>query len=314
MTKTGKRVLLAFLIIGAVFALGIIILASMFFANFSSADIEHRPQVGRIYLRGNVQEAGDVWGTEAITPSLVASRLEEARQKNLDAVVLRIQTPGGSVAASQEIYSLLEEYNRPVVVSMGDMCASGGYYISAPADAVIAHPGTMTGSVGVISQAINIEGLLDKLGIEMQTITSGEHKDMLSREMTREEIRKMQALSDNIYEQFISDVARGRDMEIEQIRELATGELFTGEQAQELGLVDQLGGMDEALAIAAEKAGVVDPVYYDFPEPGFFEMLWSLSVRLPRQLFRTALSPELLILERFEEGSSSVFEYKVPGY
>ena len=314
MTKTGKRVLLAVLIIGAVFVLGIIILVSVFFADFSSADVEHRPQVGRIYLRGNVQEAGEVWGAEAITPSLVASRLEEARQRNLDAVVLRIDTPGGSVAASQEIFNLLEKYNRPVVVSMGDMCASGGYYISAPADTVIAHRGTMTGSIGVITQAINIEGLLDKLGIEMQTITSGEHKDMLSRQMTQEEIRKLQELSDNIYDQFISDVARGRDMELEQIRELATGEIFTGEQALELGLVDQLGGMDEALEIAAEKAGVVDPVYYDFPEPGFFDMLWSLSANLPGQLFRRDLPQELLILERLEEGSSPIFEYKVPGY
>lgn len=208
----------------------------------------------------------------AITPELVKEQLGRAEEdKGVKAIVLRIESPGGVVAACQEILQEIEKVKqtKPIVVSMGSQAASGGYYISAKANKIVALPGTLTGSIGVISQIPNVKGLFDKLGIEMQTFKGGKYKDMYAgmRELTPEEKEIMQRMTDEYYEQFVEVVAEGRGLSKEKVRNLATGQLYTGAEAKELGLVDELGGLDTAIDLAAQLAGVEAPrVEYYKPE------------------------------------------------
>lgn len=311
MTKKGKRILFAIVLLLISISMIVIVIAS---PNGESEE-ELARKVGKVHLSGPVTNAlASGFGAQGITPGVVASYLEEAERKNLAGIVFRVDTGGGSVAASQEIYRLIEDFDKPVVISIGDMSASGGYYFSAPADSIVAHRGSLTGSIGVIFQTINLEGLQEKLGIETETITAGEHKDMLSRKLSEEERGKINAMIDDLYEQFIADILKGREIEEEELRAAATGELFTGKQALERNLVDELGGMDKALEVAGEKADIEDPSYYEFPEPSFFDQLFSASTEIPKLISKFNSSPEELLLDRIEEGADEVFKYQVPGH
>jgi protease IV len=171
--------------------------------------------------------------------------------KHTRAVLLRMNSPGGTVAASQEIYELVRELtalNKPVIVSMGDVCASGCYYIASAATKIIANRGTLTGSIGVISQGFNYQGLMEKIGLEDQTFKSGKYKDLASgqRYMTDEERTILQALLDDSYDQFLTDIVSGRGIAREELEEKAQGLIYTGKQAQEQGLVDIIGSMRDA--------------------------------------------------------------------
>ena len=217
--------------------------------------------------------------TAGISTDSVRSYLKKAKgDLGVKAVVLRIDSPGGSAAASQEIASEIRRFRnetgKPVVVSMGDIAASGGYYISIYADKIVANPSTLTGSIGVISQFIYIDGLLEKLGLEMETIKSGKHKDMGIRPMTDEEQRIMQDITDSLYEQFVTTVAEGRSLPVDDVKALATGQLYTGEQAIKLGLVDELGGVSRAIEIAASLAGVTGYEVEEYsPSPSLFDTI-----------------------------------------
>ncbi|MDY7019227.1 MAG: signal peptide peptidase SppA [Chloroflexota bacterium] len=219
-----------------------------------------------------------------ISPALVREQLGKAEYDvAVKAVVLRVESPGGAVAPCQEILEEIEKIKqiKPVVVSMGDMAASGGYYISAEADKIVALPGTLTGSIGVISQIPNIKGLYDKLGIEMQIFKSGKYKDMYSglRELSSEEKEIMQRMTDEYYEQFIEVVAEGRGLSKEEVRNLATGQLYTGVEAKKLGLIDELGGLDVAIASAAQLADIETwQVEYYKPTPSLLESLLGMNL------------------------------------
>ena len=215
-----------------------------------------------------------------ITPGLVKEQLYKAeKDMAVKAIVLRIESPGGVVAPCQEILEKIEKVKqtKPIVVSMGSQAASGGYYISAKANKIVALPGTLTGSIGVISQIPNVKGLFDKLGIEMQTFKGGKYKDMYAgmRELTPEEKEIMQRMTDEYYEQFVEVVAEGRGLSKEKVRSLATGQLYTGSEAKELGLVDELGGLDVAIDLAAQLAGVEAPgvEYYEPKHVSLLDLL-----------------------------------------
>ncbi len=230
-------------------------------------------KVAVISLDGPIQyesSAGLFFGGSAITPELVRTQLERAKNDSrVKAIVIQINSPGGSVAASQEIVNLLGQMEIPVVISMSDLAASGAYYISAGADKIVALPGTLVGSIGVISEMPNLKGLFDKLGIDMQVYIAGKHKDMYAgfRELTPEEAAIMQDMTDQLYEQFVQVVARGRNLSEDQVRTLATGQLYTGTEAKQLGLVDELGGLQTAVDAAANLAGIAEPqVEYYKPE------------------------------------------------
>ncbi len=191
----------------------------------------------------------------------VVEQLEQYRDdSSVKAVVLRVDSPGGAVAPSQEIYEEVKKTakKKPVVVSMGSVAASGGYYISAAATKILANPGTITGSIGVIMEIPNFKGLMDKIGVKTEVIKSGKHKDLASsfRGIGKEERRILQNVLDNVHEQFIKAVSEGRKMELQKVRELADGRIFTGQQAKELGLVDGIGNLKDAINLAARLAGV----------------------------------------------------------
>jgi protease-4 len=189
----------------------------------------------------------------------IVEHLEQAQKdSSVKAVVLRVNSPGGSVVASDEIYQQMLKVEKPIVVSMGELAASGGYYISAPADLVMANPATLTGSIGVITQIPNLEELMEKIGVEVVVIKSGIHKDEGSpfREMTEEEKAIWQAIIGEAYGQFVAIVAEGRGLPEEKVREIADGRVYTGKQAMELGLVDELGNLPQAIDRAAELGGI----------------------------------------------------------
>ncbi len=176
-------------------------------------------------------------------------------------MVLRINSPGGVVAPTQEIVSAvrrLREAKKPVVASLGSVAASGGYYVAVAADRIFASPGTLTGSIGVVMQLANLEGLLKKVGVEYVVVKAGSFKDVgnFARPMTPEERRILQSLLDDVYEQFIGAVAEGRHLDLETVRGFAEGRIFSGRQAQALKMVDELGGLEDAVEAAARMAGL----------------------------------------------------------
>lgn len=178
------------------------------------------------------------------------------------AIVLRIDSPGGGVVPSQEIHDAVKRVknksNKAIIASMGTVAASGGYYIAAATDRIIANPGTLTGSIGVIMEMANVEGLLKKIGVEGIVIKSGRFKDVGSplRKMSDEERKLMQSVMDDVHQQFIQAVADGRSLEISEVQPLADGRILTGRQAKEARLVDELGDLDDAIHLAADIVGI----------------------------------------------------------
>jgi protease-4 len=243
-------------------------------------------KVAVISLSGPIQSesSGFFFGGSAITPDSVRTQLQRAKKDiAVKAVVVQVDSPGGSVAASQEILNELGQVKKPIVISMSDLAASGGYYISAEADKIVALPGTLTGSIGVISEVPNLKGLFDKLGIDMQVFKSGKHKDMYAgfRQLTPEEEMIMQNMTDQMYDQFVQVVAKGRGLSEDKVRELATGQLYTGIEAKELGLVDELGGLQTAIDLAASLAGIEKPQveHYKPQTPSLLDTLLGMGLQ-----------------------------------
>lgn len=179
---------------------------------------------------------------------------------NVKAIVIRIDSPGGSVAPVQEIYTELGKIEKPIVASMGGSAASGGYYIACAADTILANPGTLTGSIGVIMQFTRMKGLYDKVGLEHQVIKSGQFKDTGSpfRTLTEEERAVLQATVDDVYNQFVDTIAEARShlLTRAEVAELADGRIFSGRQALDSKLIDQLGNLPDAIKIAGELGGI----------------------------------------------------------
>jgi len=205
---------------------------------------------------GVVKIEGTIVESEPIIEKIIKFR----KSKNIKAIILRINSPGGMVAPSQEIYQEVKKacMEKKVVVSMESIAASGGYYIACTADKIVANPGTLVGSIGVILQIENIEELLSKIGLKREIVKSGKYKDIgsMTRPMTEEEEAILQGFSDNIYYQFVDAVAEGRDMKREEVLKLADGRIFTGEQAIKLGLIDRLGNLQDAISMTGEMVGI----------------------------------------------------------
>lgn len=199
---------------------------------------------------------------EIESPDAIVRQIRHwADRSDVAAIVVRLDSPGGGVAASQEIFEEIgkaRDKGKKVVASFGSVAASGAYYIACAVDTVVANPGTLTGSIGVILQFPVFEGLMDKVGIRLETIRSGEFKDVGNpgRSITPREEEMLQAVIDNTYDQFVDVVAEGRGIGRDSVLSFATGAIFTGEQALELGLVDVLGDYQDAIDIAAEMAGL----------------------------------------------------------
>jgi len=202
----------------------------------------------------------EVKGVIAQSSGVIEELQQYVEDKEVKAIILRIDSPGGGVGPAQEIYREVMRIKpkKKVVTSMGSVAASGGYYIASASDLIVANPGTITGSIGVIMQFSNFEELLKKIGIKGVVLKSGEHKDIGSpfREMTPEEKKIMQEVLDNVHQQFIQAVADGRKLDRAKVAEIADGRIFTGEQAKNLGLVDQMGNLQDAIDITAKMVGI----------------------------------------------------------
>jgi protease-4 len=224
---------------------------------------------------------GGVFGGGGASAEEIVQQLQKAaNDSGVKAILIRINSPGGSAAGSQEMYRQVREVRKvkPVFVSMGDMAASGGYYVASASDRIFANPGTMTGSIGVITASIELSGLLNKIGVKPEVMKEGKYKDMLSglRPVTDQERQLMQGMLANVYEQFIGAVAAGRNLPVDQVRKLATGQLFTGEQALKLKLVDELGGMRPAALALAKKVGITgEPQFKEYRRRGLFDVLFG---------------------------------------
>ncbi len=223
------------------------------------------------YSKGGDVEVLTLFGSDGVGVLLIEGTINDSRQvlqnlkrfrqtKGVKAVVVRIDTPGGGVAPTQEIYEEIGKLKKekPVIASLGGMATSGGYYIASVCDQIVANPGTLTGSIGVIMELGNVEGLMEKLGLKGYSIKSGPNKDIGSplRSLSPEGRVILQSLVDNVHGQFVRAVAKGRGMPEAKVRDLADGRVYSGEQAKKLGLVDVLGNLEDAVDIASDRAGI----------------------------------------------------------
>ena len=217
-------------------------------------------KISIIKLDGVISDsAGSSFFRDLTSSSSVLDLIIKAtKDQTVKAIVIRINSPGGTVAASQELYKAVinARKKKPIVITMGDIAASGGYYISSAADVIFANPGTLTGSIGVITSYLNFYDLLNKIGVKGVVIKSGSYKDIgnPTRPMTPEEKKILQSLLDDTYDQFLSDVSKGRNIQKRNIAQIAQGLIYTGRQAKKIGLVDYLGDYNQAVKHAQKLA------------------------------------------------------------
>lgn len=250
---------MAFLLAGAIFIFFLILVAGVVGLVGGSASLATGEKVGVVEVVGEIVDSGIV----------LEDILDFKRDDSIRAVVVRVDSPGGGVAPSQEIHEELKKLSavKPVVVSMGGMAASGGYYIAVAANRIFANPGTITGSIGVIMEVTNFRDLLDKVGLKNEVIKSGKLKDIASpiRAMSEEERHLLQGMMDDVHSQFIDAVVQGRNLSVEKVAGVADGRILTGRQALELGLIDELGNMQDAVASAANLAGLEGEPHVVYP-------------------------------------------------
>lgn len=237
----------------------------------------------------------EVTGTIMDSKEIVRQLSQYRRDDDIKAIILRIDSPGGAVAPSQEIYDEILRVradHKKIYASMGSLAASGGYYIAAATDRIFANPGTLTGSIGVIMAFSNAEQLMKKIGLEPEVVKSGKYKDVGSpfRKMQPHERRYLQKVVDDVHQQFIEAVAKGRNMSTREARKLADGRVFTGRQALKLKLVDELGGLEDVIAQLGKDAGIQGrpKVIWEEPPKGFLD--WLLDSTLARD-FNTSMVP-----------------------
>lgn len=249
-----RNVLAAF---GAVFVA--VIVLSILIGLFSDGPVSG-DKVAVVDIRGIIADPYDI--NEELR--------EYGDRDDVKAVVLRIETPGGAVGPSQEIHREIQKLKekKTVVASMGAVAASGGYYAAVAADKIMANPGTITGSIGVIVEFMNAKELLEKIGLKGYVVKSGKYKDVGSplREMEKEERELLQSLIDDVNGQFVKAVAEGRGLKVEEVRKIADGRVFTGAQAKELKLIDELGGLSDAISLGATMAGIEGEPDVIYPE------------------------------------------------
>jgi protease-4 len=242
--------------------------------------------VGLITINGVIMSGrtgNGFFGTQTGAEDVITRLRAAAKDPGIKAVVLRLNSPGGTASGAQEIgveVDRLRQAGKKVVASMGDVSASGAYWIASRADKIVANPGSLTGSIGVIMSTQDLRGLYEKIGIGTETFKSGPHKDMGSpaRAVSPEERAIFQGMVDDIYEQFLTTVAEGRKMNVATLRQLADGRVFTGRHAKEAGLVDELGNYGEAISLAGQLTGLgSEPRVVELGPRGLWQELFGVS-------------------------------------
>jgi protease-4 len=287
------------LLVVAILGVAVVILAavlSVVFVVAGSGGVSFKDKIGVIPVEGTITES-----------ETVVSHLSEFKKdKGIKAIVLRVNSPGGGVGPSQEIYREIRKTieKKKVVASMGGIAASGGYYISCAADKIIANPGTLTGSIGVLMEFVRLQELMEKIGVDLEVFKSGEFKDIGSpdRKMTDRDKAMIQSLIVDIQNQFVEAVAQGRGLSVEKVRGIADGRIFSGAQGVELGLVDQLGNFEDAVELAKSLAGITGEVTLVYPKKTGLKLWDMLFESGSRALYRA-----------MRDGLGAKFEYRWNG-
>ena len=256
--------------------IGILIFLGVFWF-LSYLNYKSSPKIAVIEVKGVISGYMDT-----------VSNIDKAQKdSSIKAVVLLVDSPGGAVGAAQEIYTAIEKLRKtkPVVVSMGNVAASGGYYISAPANVIYANPGTITGSIGVIIQHVDASKVLDKIGIKIENIKSGQNKDILypNHSLTPEQKRLLEATILDVYDQFLDAIVKYRPIKKEELKKYADGRIFSGKQAQKIGLVDKLGNIQDAINEAkklSKMEGKEVQVIYIRKEKSFLQKLTGSKISI----------------------------------
>ena len=279
----------------------IVVLVILFLVVVSFVGDAESNQERTVLKEGNFEEDGEIvvvelngqiveksitsdpfnFDTQVIGSDQVRETLDElANDQNVKGVILKINSPGGGVVASDMVYSSVRKFaeTKPVVATVTESAASGGYYIAVGADHIVAHPSSVVGSIGVIGVFPNVSGLLDTLGIDMQVIQTGQYKDTGSafRAMSDDEQEMIQSLVDEALEEFVTAVDEGRELSREEVEALADGRIMSGKQALEVGLIDTLGTQDDAFEIIKELADVSDPSLTEYSSGSFFDSFFSM--------------------------------------
>lgn len=262
-----------------------------------STSLFFHQKIGVIPIDGTISSA------RPITSQLVKFR----KDKRIKAIILRINSPGGAIGPTQEIYREVQKVapHKKIVASMGGVAASGGYYIAAAAHKVVANPGTITGSIGVLMEFVRVEELLKKIGVDLEILKSGEFKDIGSpdRELTERDREILNRLIMELQKQFVEAVALGRSLPVEKVNQIADGRVFSGARAKELGLVDDLGNFQDTVEITKELAGIKGEVTLVYGEEKK-SALWAL-------LFDTGAE---FILSHLKESAGSSIQYRWNGF
>ena len=275
------------LVFSSVVVSAMVIMTFLFTLGTRDSEFEFGEKVGVIEINGIIADSKNV-----------LDHIKRFREDDaIKAIVIRINSPGGAVGPSQEIFREIQKTSssKKVVASMGTIAASGGYYIAAGADGIVANPGTITGSIGVIMGFTNYEDLLKKIGLVPVVIKSGKYKDMGSpvRKMTRKEEKILQDFARKIHKQFIRDIVQGRKMDPEKVKSLADGRIFTGEESKELGLVDRIGNLEDAIEWAGRLGGIEGKISTVYAKEKKFSLLKYITDSSTDTLLNRIVDPFL---------------------
>jgi protease-4 len=273
----GKKIFLIITIIVAVFSITFYLMG--FFGSAGAG------KIGVIEIEGAITDMKEA----------MEDVVKFKEDDSIKGVILRINSPGGAVGPTQEIYSEIKKLKqvKKVYVSMGSVCASGGYYLAVTGDKVYASPSTITGSIGVIMQQTVVEDLMKKIGVEANAIKSGALKDTGTpfRKMRDDERKYLQTVIDSIYEQFVNDVAEGRKMPIDRVKQLADGRIYTGLQAKETGLIDDIGTFYDVVDEMQKVLGIYGKPSLVYGKRPFSFLRWLISSALQDIIFKNTSQP-----------------------
>ncbi|MBF0225335.1 MAG: signal peptide peptidase SppA [Desulfobacterales bacterium] len=275
------------LIFSGIFSSFIVILTMLIVIGASDSTFETGEVVGVVEINGVIADSKEI----------LKNIVDFRKNSDVKAIVIRINSPGGGVGASQEIYAEIVKTSKvkKVIASFGGVAASGGYYVASAADGIISSQGTITGSIGVIMAYTNFKELLDKIGLVPVVIKSGEYKDVGSpvRDLTEKDKAILQSLATVIHNQFISDVAAGRKMEIEKVTEIADGRIFSGAEAKDLGLVDKIGNFEDAVEWAGRLGGIKGEIVAVYPKQDKLSFLKYLAESSVQNFITNSFSQSL---------------------
>lgn len=288
--------LFSFLVFTAIVSGSVVLISLLVAVGSSDAELGGGEKVAVIEIEGVIADSKET-----------IQRMKTYREDDdIRAIVLRINSPGGGVGPSQEIYREVKKTikSKTVIASMGAVAASGGYYIASAANGIVANPGTITGSIGVIMGYTNFQEIFKKIGLLPIVIKSGEYKDIGSplRTMTAEERKILQKFVDTIHNQFVRDAALGRNIEIEKMKALADGRIFSGEEAQALGLVDRLGNLQDAVDWAGKLGGIEGKINTVYPKEKPLSLLRHLAESVLKEVIYSVANPEMEAAYRYQPG------------